>query len=198
MVDATTATTTLDASHVYVGVEVVGRELYDEYDYSVIRVDRPIIAPGAQILEVRRTGAIPVGTRVGVIGHPSGLPTKIAFGENTLVRNGSADGYFIANLDEFDHVELYEATAEMALPQLDIKPQVILVDPPRAGIHRRALDGILKLAPALLVYISCDPATLARDAKRLINGDYHLAQITPFDLFPQTYHIETISFWQKT
>jgi 23S rRNA (uracil1939-C5)-methyltransferase len=102
---------------------------------------------------------------------------------------------FVANLDEFDHVELYEATAEEVLPNLDIAPDIVLLDPPRAGISRQAMDGLLGLASPLLVYISCDPATLARDAKRLTARGYHLEQITPFDLFPQTYHIESISFW---
>ncbi len=109
----------------------------------------------------------------------------------------SACNDFVANLDEFDHVELYESPVETALPALDIQPQAILVDPPRAGLDRQALDAILSLAPETLAYISCDPATLARDARRLIQGGYRLSQITPFDLFPQTFHIESISFWHK-
>jgi 23S rRNA (uracil1939-C5)-methyltransferase len=109
--------------------------------------------------------------------------------------SASAAEDFVINLDEFDNVELYEDRAEDALPQLDFLPELIIVDPPRAGIDRGALDAILKLRPTVLAYISCDPATLARDAKRLITGGYRLAQITPFDLFPQTYHIESMSFW---
>lgn len=104
---------------------------------------------------------------------------------------------FTVNLDEFDHVELYEATAEEVLPRLSLIPQVVLVDPPRAGIGQRALDGLLALQAPTLIYISCDPATLARDARRLAAGGYHLHQITPFDLFPQTYHIESISIWNR-
>lgn len=103
---------------------------------------------------------------------------------------------FVSNLDEFENVEIYEDRAENVLPQLKIDPKLILVDPPRAGLDRRALDGILALAPETLVYISCDPATLSRDARRLTAGGYQLLQATPFDLFPQTYHIESISFWQ--
>jgi 23S rRNA (uracil1939-C5)-methyltransferase len=104
---------------------------------------------------------------------------------------------FVENLDEFDNVELYEAPVEMILPQLDVRPGIILLDPPRAGLDRHALEAVLTLAASLLVYVSCDPATLARDAKRLAAGGYHLEQITPFDLFPQTYHIESISFWTR-
>ncbi|MEW6716580.1 MAG: class I SAM-dependent RNA methyltransferase [Chloroflexota bacterium] len=104
---------------------------------------------------------------------------------------------FVGNLDEFDHVTLYQASTEDVLPHLDLHPDIVLVDPPRIGLGRQNLDAILSLQPDELVYISCDPATLGRDARRLTTGGYLLHQITPFDMFPQTYHIESISFWKK-
>ena len=104
---------------------------------------------------------------------------------------------FTANLDEFEHVELYEAPVEDVLKELDIHSDVMIVNPPPSGVARQALDGILSLAPQALAYISSDPATLARDAKRLVNGGYQLQEITPFDLLPHTFHIESISFWNK-
>jgi len=109
----------------------------------------------------------------------------------------SACADFEVNLDEFDHVELYESGAKAALKQFEFSPDIILVDPPRAGVDRHAMDELLRLSAPLLVYISCDPATLGRDARRLTAGGYRLEQVTPFDLFPQTYHIESISFWVK-
>jgi 23S rRNA (uracil1939-C5)-methyltransferase len=104
---------------------------------------------------------------------------------------------FTINLDDFDNVELYEAAAEAVLPGLDVKPGVVIVDPPRAGLEKRALDALMVLAPLRLAYVSCDPSTLARDAARLIAGGYRLVQVTPFDLFPQTYHIESISIFEN-
>mgnify|MGYP000179112645 CR=1 FL=1 len=104
---------------------------------------------------------------------------------------------FALNLDEFDHVELYEASAEDVLTSQEFHPQVIVVDPPRAGLGQRTLDGLLAQGARQIAYVSCDPSTLARDAKRLVAGGYRLLQITLFDLFPQTYHIESISFWEK-
>jgi 23S rRNA (uracil1939-C5)-methyltransferase len=104
---------------------------------------------------------------------------------------------FTINLNEFDNVALYEATAEEVLPDLEVHPHVVIVDPPRAGISRQAMDSILAMSPEILAYASCDPATLARDARRLIEAGYLIQQITPFDLFPQTYHIESLSFWTK-
>jgi 23S rRNA (uracil1939-C5)-methyltransferase len=59
------------------------------------------------------------------------------------------------------------------------------------------VDGILKLDPQRIAYVSCDPSTLARDAARLINGGYALKDVTPFDLFPQTFHIESISLFER-
>lgn len=104
---------------------------------------------------------------------------------------------FSFNLDEFDNVELYEGLAEEVIPHLEAEPDIVLVDPPRAGLEKRVLDGILKLHPHLIAYVSCDPSTLARDSKRLIEGGYKLKQVTPFDLFPQTYHIESISIFEQ-
>jgi 23S rRNA (uracil1939-C5)-methyltransferase len=107
---------------------------------------------------------------------------------------------FAINLDEFDNVELYEGSAEEILPAL--APQLtesihMIVDPPRAGIDKFALDAILQINPQVIAYVSCDPSTLARDAARLIKGGYTLQHATPFDLFPQTYHIESISIFTR-
>ncbi len=104
---------------------------------------------------------------------------------------------FTVNLDEFDNVELYEAEAEAVIPHLEVKPEFVVVDPPRAGLDKVVVDGILKLNPRLIAYVSCDPSTLARDAARLVHGGYRLRQVTPFDLFPQTYHIESISIFER-
>lgn len=104
---------------------------------------------------------------------------------------------FAINLDEFDHVDIYEALAEDVLPALDVSPQAILLDPPRAGLEKPALNAILEMQAPIIVYVSCDPSTLARDASRLIAGGYDLEKITPIDMFPQTYHIESISLFNK-
>ncbi|MBI5945366.1 MAG: class I SAM-dependent RNA methyltransferase [Chloroflexi bacterium] len=107
---------------------------------------------------------------------------------------------FAVNLDEFDNVELYEGAAEEILPGLEsriVSPAYMIVDPPRAGIERHALDAIINIKPQVIAYVSCDPSTLARDAARLISGGYRLVEVTPFDLFPQTYHIESISIFES-
>jgi 23S rRNA (uracil1939-C5)-methyltransferase len=104
---------------------------------------------------------------------------------------------FVINLDEFDSVELYEAPVELTLSSINVQPDGVLVDPPRAGLGREVVGRLLELSPRRLVYVSCDPATLARDAKDLVAGGYRLEKIIPLDLFPQTYHIETISLFRR-
>lgn len=69
---------------------------------------------------------------------------------------------------------------------------LLLLDPPRAGAAE-ALDAIIALKPARIVYVSCDPTTMARDLRRLLDNGYTLDRVTGVDLFPQTYHIETVA-----
>jgi 23S rRNA (uracil1939-C5)-methyltransferase len=73
------------------------------------------------------------------------------------------------------------------------KPDVIVCDPARSGLSKRALESILVLAPRTLVYVSCDVSTQARDVKRLVgSGRYQVAQLKSFDMYPQTTHVEAV------
>ncbi len=72
-----------------------------------------------------------------------------------------------------------------------------VVDPPRAGMAPAALDALIAQQPARIAYVSCDPSTLARDAKRLVGAGYRLAQVQPVDMFPQTYHIEAVAWFGR-
>ena len=104
---------------------------------------------------------------------------------------------FALNLDEFDNVSLYEGAAEQVLPGLDFKADGVVVDPPRAGLHRMALQALLEHGPDFIVYVSCNPSTLARDAKRMLAADYRIEKTILVDMFPQTYHIESIMLFKK-
>lgn len=109
----------------------------------------------------------------------------------------SAVADFEVNLDAFENVEIYESPAEAVLPGLKEDVDVVVLDPPRAGLAPAVRDAVIEIGAGVVAYVSCDPATLARDAKRLIEGGYELKKVTPFDLFPQTYHIESISLFEK-
>jgi len=104
---------------------------------------------------------------------------------------------FTTNLDEFENVELYEASAEDVLGNVVFNPDIIIMDPTRAGLGGKTVEGIIAQGAAQLAYVSCDPATLARDGKQLSAGGYSLVKVTLFDMFPQTYHIESISYWER-
>jgi 23S rRNA (uracil1939-C5)-methyltransferase len=77
-------------------------------------------------------------------------------------------------------------------PRRSGRPLTVIVDPPRTGMSRDALDGLMRLQAARLVYVSCDVATLARDARRLVDGGYAIEHADAFDLFPNTPHVETV------
>jgi 23S rRNA (uracil1939-C5)-methyltransferase len=83
------------------------------------------------------------------------------------------------------------------LPRLDTRPDAAVADPPRSGLGPAVVRALASLDPGLLVYVSCDPATLARDARELARQGYGLRSIRLLDLFPQTYHLETLSVWSR-
>jgi len=101
MLDADTPVTTFRADQVYVGNRLLGRRNSGSQDYAVIELTTSITAPEITPRRIRREGVVPEDTLVGVIGHPSGLPMKIAFGDNTRVNDNGPSGYFTANVDTY-------------------------------------------------------------------------------------------------
>lgn len=82
--------------------------------------------------------------------------------------------------------------AEDVMTELQGNYDLVVMDPPRSGCERVVLDRILDFRPARVVYVSCNPSTLARDAKILSQGGYRLTSVRAFDMFPQTAHVETV------
>jgi 23S rRNA (uracil1939-C5)-methyltransferase len=97
------------------------------------------------------------------------------------------------NLARFNNVELVEGTVENALRNLVGQYDAAVTDPPRAGMDSTVLEALANHAPRTIVYVSCDPATLARDSRRLSSYGYRLLDVQPVDMFPQTYHIEAVA-----
>ena len=106
-----------------------------------------------------------------------------------------------ATLNGFDNTEFFVGKAEEVLPEQfekkGIHPDVIVVDPPRKGCDIVAIETMLKMAPQRIVYVSCDPATLARDVKLLCDGGYELKRVCPTDMFPNTGHVEVVTCLQR-
>lgn len=107
----------------------------------------------------------------------------------------SAVDDLLENTEDHGNVEIVEGPVEDVLAEITVPVDAVLLDPPRSGVERHAVDALADLAPSRIVYVSCDPATLARDAKRLQSKGYSLVDVTPVDMFPQTYHIESVSLF---
>ena len=100
-----------------------------------------------------------------------------------------------AQLNGITNATFQVGTVEDLLPNLDIKPDIVILDPPRQGCDRAVLDSLLQIQPSRIVYVSCKPATLARDLKILQEiGGYQLTHVQPADFFPQTSHVECAAF----
>lgn len=89
-------------------------------------------------------------------------------------------------------IEAVHQPVEEFTHRLRQAPDMLIVDPPRTGMSREALDGVLGLRARRMTYVSCDVATLARDARRLLDAGYAIERIDAFDLFPNTPHVETV------
>ena len=100
-----------------------------------------------------------------------------------------------AKINNIDNAEFFVGKSEEIIPRLidnGIVPDVIVVDPPRKGCDLKLLDALGKAMPKRIVYVSCDPSTLARDLKYLENRGYKTIEVQPVDMFPMTKHIETV------
>jgi 23S rRNA (uracil1939-C5)-methyltransferase len=90
------------------------------------------------------------------------------------------------------------ARVEDYLGSLRRTPSAIILDPPRTGVSQPAMSALIRLGAPQLVYVSCDPPTLARDARRLLDAGYRLDALRAFDLFPNTPHVEALAVFTKS
>jgi 23S rRNA (uracil1939-C5)-methyltransferase len=97
------------------------------------------------------------------------------------------------NARDTSNASFIQAKTEDALPTLTRRPESVILDPARVGAHPAVLSALLDLRPNRIVYVSCDPSTLARDLRILVDGGYALAEVQPLDMFPQTYHVECVA-----
>lgn len=105
-----------------------------------------------------------------------------------------------ARLNHIENTEFYVGAAEEVVPELyakGYKADVVVVDPPRKGCDEALLDTIIKMQVEKVVYVSCNPSTLARDLRYLEDGGYRTMEIQPVDMFPHTAHVEFVTWIQK-
>ena len=97
------------------------------------------------------------------------------------------------NIAGLSNIDFICGKTEIVLPSLDCAVDAAILDPPRVGCQRNGLDALLKLAPRRLIYVSCDPESLARDLRILCDGGYRLCEVQPVDMFSHTQHVECIA-----
>lgn len=117
-----------------------------------------------------------------------------------IVPDAVKDAKINAEINGVKNIEFFCMDASkgaQAIIRSKIRADAMIIDPPRKGCSRETIDAIVKIAPQRLVYVSCDPATLARDVRILCNEGYCLESVQPVDMFPHTTHIETIVLLQK-
>ncbi len=105
-----------------------------------------------------------------------------------------------ADLNRISNVKFHAGEVEKRLPELaalGLRPDVVVLDPPRAGCGREALDAVAEMRSLRVIYVSCDPGTLARDLGYLNGRGYRVLEVQPVDMFPWTRHVETIVLLQK-
>jgi 23S rRNA (uracil1939-C5)-methyltransferase len=141
-----------------------------------------------------------------VVGHLTGSVLDLYAGVGLFTLAAAATGRpvtavegdpvsaadLVANVAARPEIAAVHAPVEAHLAMATAPVDTAIVDPPRTGLSADAVHGLLALAPARIVYVSCDPATLARDLRRCLDAGYRLGAITGFDLFPRTGHVEAV------
>ena len=117
------------------------------------------------------------------------VPAAIRDAEENAARNHIENAEFFCG-------DAGAVAERLAAEQL--RPDVITVDPPRKGLGEEVVPAIARMAPERVVYVSCDPATLARDVKRFAGAGYALTQAVAVDMFPRTAHVETVGLLERT
>ena len=128
------------------------------------------------------TGTIPI-----FLAHSAKRVIGMEIAESAVLdatRNCQANG--------IENCEFLLGDIRENLASLRLQPEVMIIDPPRAGMHQDVLSRVLEIGAERIVYVSCNPATLARDLA-LMQEHYHVAEIQPVDMFPHTYHIECVA-----
>ncbi len=118
-----------------------------------------------------------------------------------LIEEAIADAIANARLNEIDNAHFFAGDVRLALRELVARagrPDLLVVDPPRSGLSQKVVRRIIEAAPRRIVYVSCNPTTLAPNAAQLVEAGYELRRVRPVDMFPQTPHIEVVALLTRS
>ena len=111
----------------------------------------------------------------------------------SAVQDGKSNAEGLRNV-KFVQLKTEEALVNLQeICELPSAPEAVILDPPRTGCHPQAIESLLRLKPGKVAYVSCDPPSLARDLDALVKGGYEVGGVQPVDMFPQTYHVESVT-----
>jgi 23S rRNA (uracil1939-C5)-methyltransferase len=117
-----------------------------------------------------------------------------------LVERAVADAIASARRNDVTNAHFFAGDTRPALPELVARagrPDVLVVDPPRAGLSKKVVRRIVEASPKRIVYVSCNPTTLAPNAAELVQAGWTLKRVRPVDMFPQTHHIECVALFER-
>ena len=137
---------------------------------------------------------------IGTISLCAAKCAKMVIGIE-IVDAAISDAKKNAQRNNLNNTEFYCGAAENIVPKIiitNVRPDVVIIDPPRKGSDEKTLSAITSSNPEKIIYVSCNPATLARDAKFLCENGYKLVEVTPVDMFPNTEHIESASKFERS
>lgn len=162
-------------------------------DQTKILVDKILefgfLQPGDSLLDAYcGTGSIAL--------NAAKLVRKVVGVENN--RQAIKDAKRNAYANGITNCQFIKGACEAIVPSLDEHFDVVVLDPPRAGCQRELIDAVIKIEPQRIVYVSCNPATLARDLAIFAQIDYRVATVQPIDMFPQTSHVEVVTLLTRS
>ncbi len=135
---------------------------------------------------------------IGTIGIFASKHFKKVYGIE-IVEQAIEDAKYNAKINNINNIEFFAGDVEEIFPKIieknNIKPSTVFVDPPRKGLNKNTIKVLQELKPHEIIYISCNPATLARDIA-LLEENYNIEEVQPVDMFPYTGHVECVAALQ--
>jgi 23S rRNA (uracil1939-C5)-methyltransferase len=136
---------------------------------------------------------------IGTIGLTLAAGAREVVGVE-IVEPAVADAIANARVNDILNARFYAGDIRLAMRELVEqagRPDVVVVDPPRAGLSQKVVRRLIESQPSRVVYVSCNPTTLAPNAAQMVEAGYHLTRVRPVDMFPQTPHIECVALLER-
>jgi len=206
--DAAGETTAAGETELVAGTEFIDEELADlrfrisplAFFQTNTEMAEQLYGAAAELAELRGTERLyDLYCGSGTIALVLSARAAQVFGIE-LVPDAVADAITNARRNGIDNTQFFAGDVRLALPELVERagrPDVVVVDPPRAGLSKKAVRRLIEAAPKKVVYVSCNPTTLAPNAAQLADAGYALRRVRPVDLFPQTPHIECVAVLER-